>query len=77
MHDLPERSGTAQTEEVPEYTETGLNQTLRIDGWSVIYEPEFGVWFDEYRHAYTADEIHQMILEGRHRVLPWTPEVTA
>lgn len=59
--------------ETPEYRENGLNETLRIDGVSYIYDVEYNLWIGEMNDALSGSEIHEMILEGVHRVLPWTP----
>lgn len=60
----------------PQYmTALGLNETLKIDGFSYIYDPTYGAWEGEPGDWLTASEIHELILEGRHRVLPWTAEV--
>lgn len=59
--------------EAPQYREIGLNETLRIDGVSYIYDLEYNLWIGEMNDALTGSEIHDMILEGVHRVLPWTP----
>lgn len=53
----------------------GLNETLRIDGFSYIYDPTYRAWIGEPGDALYADEIHALILKGRHRVLPWTEEL--
>jgi hypothetical protein len=62
-----------QQGDIPQYTETGPNETLRIDGVSYIYDPEYNLWLGEMNDALTATEIHDMIIEGVHRVFPWTP----
>ena len=62
-----------QQGDIPQYTETGPNETLRIDGVSYIYDPEYNLWLGEMNDALTATEIHDMILEGVHRVFPWAP----
>lgn len=59
--------------ETPQYRENGLNETLRIDGVSYIYDLEYNLWIGEMNDALTGSEIHDMILEGVHRVLPWAP----
>ena len=59
--------------DTPQYRENGLNETLRIDGVSYVYDPEYNLWIGEANDALTGSEIHDMILEGVHRVLPWTP----
>lgn len=63
-----------------EYGPMGLNHTLHIDGLSYIYDPTFALWVHDAwspSGKYTPDllsatEVHELILEGRFRVLPWT-----
>jgi hypothetical protein len=63
----------------PEYGPLGLNHTLRIDGLGYVYDPHRHVWTHDgwtpsgtYTPDHlTAEEIHAIILEGRHRVTVW------
>lgn len=64
-----------QPGDIPQYRENGLNETLRIDSVSYIYDPELNLWEGVPGDRLTGSEIHAMIFEGVHRVLPWTPEV--
>lgn len=64
---------------LPEYEpNSGLNETLRIDGHSFIYDPEFNKWvWDRWIDGVflpvhlSGEEIHNMILSGSHRVTVW------
>ena len=58
----------------PAHGPLGLNETLRIDGFSYIYDPMHRAWIGFPGDALYADEIHALILEGRHQVLPWKEE---
>lgn len=67
--------------EVVYESNSGLNHTLRIDGHSFVYDPEFDKWAWERWHEgryvplyLTADLIHEMMLSGSHRVTVWGDE---
>lgn len=67
---------------IPEYGPLGLNHVLTIDDLIYTFDPELNRWVhDEWTPSgtyapdlLTAEEVHELILEGRFRVLPWTAD---